>query len=91
MMKPAKTPKKKVVVQPTKIPTSEETDTDEEIMYEICEMDSISGGIKEEVDDDDRDFLRAFLPHMKMMNEVEKSKFKVNAQFIAKKVLSMRI
>lgn len=60
------------------------------IDYEICPMDAISGGIKEETEDDDRDFLQAFLPRMSKMSPGEKKAFKRKAKHIAKKVLAMR-
>lgn len=60
------------------------------IDYEICPMDDISGVIKEETEDDDRDFLQAFLPRMSKMSEDEKKVFKRKAKHIAKKVLAMR-
>lgn len=60
------------------------------IDYEICPMDGISGVIKEETEDDDREFLQAFLPRMNKMSEEEKKLFKRKAKLIAKKVLAMR-
>lgn len=60
------------------------------IMYELCPMDGISGGIKEEAEDDDRDFLQSFIPHMKCMSLEEKKRFKRNARMIIKNIFSMK-
>jgi hypothetical protein len=68
---------------------TEEAPDESTIMYELCPMEGISGGIKEEPEDDDRDFLNSFIPHMKRMSFDEKRKFKKNARMVVRNTLSM--
>lgn len=57
------------------------------IEYELCAMENISNGIKLETEDDDREFLRSFLPHMERMSSAGKRDFKANARMIVKRIL----
>lgn len=57
------------------------------VEYELCAMENISNGIKLETEDDDREFLRSFLPHMERMSSADKRAFKANARMIVKRIL----